>query len=61
MTAGEVISSQLAERLMTAPIAATGLVAGFGVAAGFGFGLLTVFDDVAGLEQNPLGDLAPFG
>ena len=36
MAAGELISSELAERMMTAPIAATGLVAGFGVAVATG-------------------------
>jgi hypothetical protein len=36
MAAGELSSSELAERMMTAPIAATGLVAGFGVAMATG-------------------------
>jgi hypothetical protein len=36
MAADELISSELAERMMTAPIAATGLVAGFGVAVATG-------------------------
>jgi hypothetical protein len=36
MAVGELISSELAERMLTAPIAATGLVAGFGVAVATG-------------------------
>jgi hypothetical protein len=36
MAIDELISSRLAERVMTAPIAATGLVAGFGVAVATG-------------------------
>jgi hypothetical protein len=36
MAAGQLISSELAERMLTAPIAAAGLVAGFGVAVATG-------------------------